>query len=383
MLFTSISPKSIRQNFSRSQLVFLTLLTITCLTGPRFAQAEFQLNFLPESSHLDDPEWLAFNCNRPSTGGGDWEDCDENDEFRDNNGRDSTPFLFERVRAPGSSDQYYHTIIGMPGSDFVQEAYIKITRYYGDGDCDNGCKFSSSPREVDDLGPISDSLGDWRDITEYRDNAYDPMGPARFSGSGTANPNSTQFRQVMASDGFEQDMVKAKFNQKHKLNQDLNAEAGKVIHSFELDMTNSTFEQSDIAGIMTRNYFKVTGSNDTSPIEFDITDSFYQDRGGFDISGGKYRFDRLYTTSINGTSFENEYSGEGAGYNIWQVDWKKYYDPSQNNYIAPSSNGDGDDKGPKGHLYGCYDECSSSAQYQPWEGGKTWSSWSDSNMNKN
>jgi len=64
----------------------------------------------------------------------------------------------------------------------------------------NGCTFYSSPREVDDLGPVSDSLGDWRDITEYRDYAYDPMGPARFSGSGTANPKSTQFRQVMVND---------------------------------------------------------------------------------------------------------------------------------------------------------------------------------------
>ncbi len=367
----------------KTPTVLLVLLAL--FMTPTASLAEFALNFMPESRHFDDPEWLAFNCNRPRAGGGDWEECDKNDLLRDNNGRDSTAFLFERVRDPNSSDQYYHTIIGMPGSDFVQEAYIKITRYYADDDCDNGCSPRSTPAEVDDLGPISDSLGDWRDIDKYANNAYDPMGPATFSGSGTANPKSTQFRQVMAGDGFEQDMTKAAFNKKPKLNQELNQELNHgILASFELDMTNSSYDQADIAGVMTRNYVKVTadGPGGSSPIAFDITDGFYQDRGGFDITGGKFRYDSLYSSTINRptSSLQNEYSGEGAGYNIWNEDWKKYYDTAQNTYLAPPRDGDDDDRGPRGHLYGCTDECGSSKVYQPWEGGRTWSSWSSNRL---
>jgi len=393
MQFTNISPKSVDYDVSSNKLVLLTLLAITCFTVTDLAQAEFVLNFQPETSRYEDPEWLNFNCNRPRASGGGFEDCDDNDEFRDNNGKDSTAFLMERVRDPNSGDQYYHTIIGLEGSDFVQEAYIKITRYFGNDDCNNGsCNPSSTPREVDDLGPISDSRGDWRDITEYRDNAYDPMGPSVFSGSGTANPKSTQFRQLMGGDGFSQDMTKAKFNTKHKLNQDLNAEAGKVIHSFELDMTNSTYDQDHIAGLMNKNYFKITGSgiNGTSPIEFDITDSFYQDRGGFDISGGKYKFVKKYDETIGlPIALENEYIGAGGGYNIWNEDWKKYYDPSQNGPIdipcTPDKDGkcDGNSSGLKRALYSGGDKDNQSQYYQPFSGGKTWASWSENRMSNN
>lgn len=387
MLFKHISLKPLGK-YSSKKAIFLALLTVVCISEARVAQAEFVLNFQAENRRFEDPEWLNFNCNRGGGGGEDngFEECDKNDLFRDNNGRDGTAFLMERVRDPNSSDQYYHTIIGEEGSDFVQEAYIKITRYYADDDCDNGCTPRSTPTKVDDLGPISDSLGDWRDIDKYTNNAYDPMGPARFSGSGTANPKSTQFRQVMANNGFEQDMTKAKFNQKHLLTQTLDVAYegnARLEHRFELDMTNSTFDQADIAGVMKENYYRMTGSGSQGSIWFDITEGFFQDRGGFDITGGKYTFARLYNTTINNSGpLENEYSGEGAGYNVWNENWKAYYDESQNNYAAPSRNGDDDDdddrRRPDTTLYSCYDDCG--AKYEPWEGGATWSSWSSNRM---
>lgn len=336
---------------------------------PAAVQAEFSLNFMPETSRFEEPEWLNFNCNRPRAPGGDFEDCDDNDEFRDNNGRDRTAFLMERVRDPNSTDQYYHVIIGLPGDDFVQEAYIKITR---NCDEDRGCRVGSIPREVDDLGPISDSLGNWRDITETRDNAYDPLGPAEFSGSGTANPNSTQFRQILDSDGVFQEITKASFNRKHKIVQ--NIDSGGVFHDFELDMTNSTFDQSNIAGVMSKNILRVTDGDFVS--EFDINNmgdlvppdappGQRKQNVDVNVTGGKYVYVNKYQTSMSGGPFESEYEGEGAGFNIWEQDWKVWYDPSQN----------------VGHLYGCDDECNG-GRADPFSGGSGWSSgWGGSRSN--
>ena len=307
-------------------LLFINLVSLGT------AQAEFNLNFLPESSRYEEPEWLNFNCNRPRAPGGGFEDCNDNDDFRENNGSDRTPFLMERVRHAGTNDQYYHTIIGMPGDDFYQEAYVKITRYM-----DEDGRISSNPQEVDDLGPISDSMGDWSDITERRDNAYDPLGPAHFSGSGTANPKSTQFRQVVDSDGVYQDITKQFFNRKHIITQEINS--GNVYHDFELDMTNSTFDQQNIAGQMNKNYLRVTDGSFSS--EFDINNITLADNSVVDVSGGKYIYVNKYQTTMSGSNFENEYEGEGAGYNIWEENWKHWYDPAQNS----------------GHLHSCYSDC--------------------------
>ncbi len=317
----------------KAQVFFQFVINIAYITP---ALAEFNLNFLPETSRYEDPEWLNFNCNRPRAPGGGFEDCDDNDEFRGNNGSDLTSFLLERVRDPGTSDQYYHTIVGLPGDDFYQEAYVKITRYMND----NG-GWSTSPREVDDLGPISDSMGNWRDITESQDNAYDPLGPAYFSGSGTANPKSTQFRQVVDSEGVYQDITKAHFTLKHIIAQTI--DSGSVFHEFEIDMTNSNFDQDHIAGQMNKNYLLIADASFNS--EFDILNIGDAGAGNIpsanpnsvvDISGGKYKYVNKYQSTLSGTSFDNEYEGEGAGYNIWEENWKHWRNASQN----------------IGHLYG-------------------------------
>lgn len=295
----------------------LTLLL--CVSAA--AQAEFVLNFQPQLSRLGDPEWLNFNCNRPRAPGSGFESCDENDVFRDNNGRDTTPFLMERVRDAATGEQYYHTIIGLPDDDFVQEAYIKIVRYMNDSG-----GFSRTPQQVDDLGPISDSLGNWRDITEARDNAYDPLGPASFSGSGTANPKSTQFRQVIKSNGLYQEITKASFNKKHRIVETI--DQPEIQHQFDMDMTNSTFDQATIAGALNKNQMRITDGSFISA--FDINDMPSGGRSDINISGGKYKYVQKYSTSMTGGPFLNEYEGEGSHFNIWTEMWKEWRDPAQN-----------------------------------------------------
>ncbi len=292
------------------------------------ATSNFILNFQPNpGDRIGEPEWLNFNCNRGFSSGN-FEDCDDNDEFRDNNGRDQTAFLMERLRGDGRGDEYYHVIIGQPGDDFIQEAYIKITSRLCRGD------------DCDDLGPVSDSLGESRDITNGRNNAYDPRGPASFSGSGTANPKSTLFRQLLTdtSGGMTQDFIKADFNQKHLLNFTL--DAGFVDMDFMLDMRNSTFDDPNTPGNLV-NTLVITdpkfagipaleaGFPATAVPASDNFDST-TDAQREDVTGGKYRF-----------VSHGIYEGEGAGFDIFAADWNDFFDPSQNigHLYGPDGNG--------------------------------------------
>lgn len=311
-------PASVYHRTAAAQLALLLLL-------PAVGHAEFVLNFQPQTSRLGDPEWLNFNCNRPGAPGN-FEDCGDNDELRGNNDRDTTPFLMERVRDPVSGAQYYHTIIGLPGDDFVQETYIKITRYGND----NG--FSPIEQKVDDRGPISDSLGNWTDITDGPNNAYDPLGPASFSGSGTANPKSSLFRQIINSGGVFQETIKDSYNKKPRIVQNINTP--ELIGNFDLDMSNSSYDQANIAGLLKQNKQVVTQGSFSST--FDANTLPAGSSSGVNVTGGKFIYAQKYTTTLIGGPFVNEYVGEGAGYDIFAEIWKGWRDPAQN----------------VGHLYG-------------------------------
>lgn len=276
------------------------------------SSSQFTLNFTPKRNMATGEEIFHFSCNRPDRFG---EDCDENDEFRDNNGRDRTPFLMELLRADGVT--WWHVIIGLPGQSFVQESYIK-NRTSGSGE---------------DQGPISDGLGSTsRNFGSI--NANDPRGPATFSGSGTGNPNSAIFRQVMNNQGMVQDLTKGSFTQKHKLTQNMSGQNADV--SFVLDMSNSDFNTATVPGIMTnRLSVNDAGFNDipdfpdnfpstTTPPDsqqFDVA----QDGNSVRVTGGMYR----YVTY-------GQYEGVGKGFDIFAYDWDRIVDPAQN----------------AGHLYG-------------------------------
>ncbi len=309
-------------NFCRSYCIktsmFLALIINSIGVTAYAATSNFSLNFQPiPVDRYSEPEWLNFTCNRGSRGGDAFEDCNDNDEFRDDNGLDRTPFLMERLRGD-NGDEYYHVIIGLPTDDFVQEAYIKVnSRFCGGGDCD-------------DLGPVSDSLGESRDITNGRNNAYDPRGPASFSGSGTANPTSTLFRQILTDvdNGMQQEFLKADFNNKHLLTFTLDADF--IDLDFRLNMTNSTFADANTPGIV--EFHTLVNSDPTFDgipgIDSEIVPTLPPASNAFDVttdgdftdvSGGKYEY-----------ISHGVYSGEGAGFDIFATDWNDFFDPAQN-----------------------------------------------------
>lgn len=287
--------------------------------GTGGSTSQFTLNFTPKRSMAVGDEIYHFSCNRPDRFG---EDCGENDEFRDNNDRDRTPFAMEVLRADGA--EWWHVIIGLPGQSFVQESYIKVR---------------SGTANNDDQGPISDGLGSTsRNFGSI--NAHDPRGPATFSGSGTANPNSTMFRQLMSSQGMIQDLTKASFTQKHKLTQTMSGQNADI--NFVMDMTNSNFSTATTAGIMTNKLMvNDAGFNDIPdfPDNFPATTT-PPDSQQFDVAldgdqvrvtGGKYR----YITY-------GQYEGEGKPFDIFAYDWDKPVDPAQNAGFMYGGEGNGD-----------------------------------------
>ena len=138
------------------------LLALLSLSLPAASQAEFSLNFQKSSSSTGG-EFFNFDCNRGgrSSGG---EGCGENDELRENNGRDTTPFLMQLVREPNTGSRYWHVIIGLPGDDFVQEHWIRTRNDRG-----------GRGEDDDEVGPWSDSLGTNQQITNARDPLGDPF----------------------------------------------------------------------------------------------------------------------------------------------------------------------------------------------------------------
>lgn len=302
-------------------LLLFAVSALSTLSGHIYADgysgngttSQFTLNFTPKRSMAYGEDIFHFSCNRPDSFG---EDCDKNDEFRGNNGSDRTPFAMEVLRADGA--QWWHVIIGLPGQSFVQESYIK-TR--------------SGTAGNDDQGPISDGIGSTSNNFGSI-NANDPRGPATFSGSGTGNPKSTMFRQLLNSQGMVQDLTKASFTQKHKLAQTMTGQNADI--NFVMDMTNSNFDTATTPGNMTN---KLTvndaGFNDipafpdnfpstTTPPDsqqFDVA----LDGSNVHVTGGTYRY----------VSW-GQYEGEGKGFDVFAYDWDKPVDPAQN----------------AGHLYG-------------------------------
>ncbi len=301
---------------SRSLTVIVLSLAALVVITPVEA-GPFTLNFTPQSGRGGgDDNVFSHSCNRPQRWG-----CNENDKFRDNNSRDTTPFLMELFTAGGA--QWWHVIIGLPGESFVQEAYIK-TRTRGGGD---------------DQGPISDGIGSTSSNFSLID-ANDPRGPSSFSGSGTGNPKSSVFRQVLNSQGMVQDLIKTELSQKHKLSQSMTGQNADI--DFVLDMTNSNFDTATTPGVMS-NKLTVNDSafNDipSFPDNFPPS-STPPDSQRFDVAldgkqvnvtGGKYR----YLTW-------GQYEGEGKGFDIFAFNWNKLVDPAQNAGHLYGGNGKGD-----------------------------------------
>ena len=277
-----------------------SLVTVFSLviSNPTALHAEFELNFTPNGDAGSNGGgrggwggsgdgaggWSNVECNGSSTGGG-------GTGWGGNRGGSS---FFSLGRGCGSGyflqevgNGYFHVIVGDPSDDFALEWYIRSS------------------------GEYSTAL-----TTGYLDNIENPLGSnVKQTGNGAGNPKTVHIREIVRGDGMEQEFLKAKNEYKPKITQDIND--GSISTHFVADMSMLTYSDQKTPGTI----INTSTINDPDIPEASAHFDMSQDAPGVDISAG------MYTHS--GGEFKN-YTYAKDGFDVYDVKWIDFCDPSQN-----------------------------------------------------
>lgn len=216
-----------------------------------------------------------------------------------------TPFLYELVSDTNGVD-YYHMIIGAPADGFGEELYIRLaspsTGYGGIGNIigrsDSGGTFSNPG------------------------NGGDPLGVAGSvtSGDGSGNPGSVLMHMIVNDGEISMEFLKDASDRKPVLTQAINAP--DITSSVVIDMRNSTYSDMNTPGVML-NTMSLKGP-DVPPgnPQFDMA----RDGQNTNVNAGRY-------TYSSGT-----YTYSDGGFNLGNVKWGDFFDPTESNPWAFSAN---------------------------------------------
>lgn len=132
---------------------------------------------------------------------------------------DGTTFLQETL-VDVDGKRYWHLIIGDYAADgFAQEVFIKSSS--GNASCYNGGDMMGGSSIY-----CSDSAADTSSQSSSARNMGQPYQAgvnAGLTGTGTANPTSAIFRQLMSDGEITYEFIKDQFDKKQKLTQNINA----------------------------------------------------------------------------------------------------------------------------------------------------------------
>ncbi len=213
---------------------------------------------------------------------------------------DQTPFLQERVLGD-DGQPYYHTLIGLPGDDFLQETYIRrglggAWQNDGAGTSSGGVNFQGNNRPLDP----------------------DPT----LSGNATANPTRVLVRQVNSDGEFFQEFFKDTLANKPKIDQTLTT--ADMTATFSVDMRGLALSDM-ITGVNSIiNTLSLTGGDAPAGLagNFDYATDVQQPH----LTAGKYRW--ISGSGPDNSSGSWQYS-EGD-FNPDAVDWAAFRDDSEN-----------------------------------------------------
>ncbi len=184
--------------------------------------------------------------------------------------------------------------MGDPASGFAQDVYIErgFTRFQGgEGSAVGG-----------------GGLGG---------NNVDPFGPT--SGTGEANPRKVLIRQIISDDEISMDFTKDKFDRKPVITQMLTP--SDMSSFFQLDMSNSSYDDDTTPGILSYNMSLADDFQDQADFNFatDIQDST--------VTGGRF----TYTDGFGPGGSDGTYTYEGGNFDQAAVTWEVYFDHSMAN----------------------------------------------------
>lgn len=277
------------------------LLTFTCIP----AGAEFELNFLPNSritSNIANVHCTTGSGDGVVPGGsGGWGGGGGGGGGFQYYGCGSDYFIQEVVRDP-ELGSYYHLILGDPTTDdFAMEFYLA-----GDYNSDSG--------------------GNWH-------NAHDPLGDSQsVTGNGSGNPKRIYMKMINNDGpGFNQEFLKSRQAEKPVITQ--NIVDGPMRQDFTADMSNSSYDQSNITGDIVNTLFF-----DDSPLSPGSMGGFDMASGvdkGF-VTAGRYRYSNGGSGGGSGWGGDGSrdagghYTYEHGGFDVYAVDWLAYCIPEQN-----------------------------------------------------
>lgn len=273
----------------------LAALTLLLMFGIRDGHSQFALNF---QANPGASVW--YNCNRGSP---------TNTCIHGNSAdREKTPFLQEMV-SDGSAN-YYHLIIGDPATGFAQETYIRQgSAYFQGGTGSSSAGNIANGGMGGGRGPLDTETG------------------TGTVGTGTGNPTRSQIRQVVGTPGaeFYQEFLKSSFLTKPKVTQ--NITIPEIATVFIMDMSAINYSTNSIAGTVTNTLRFI--NPDASGGNFDMT----TDKQASNVTGGRYTWSPGFSSGqSNGT-----YSYADGGAPLNTVDWKAFYNPTQNTCWSYSS----------------------------------------------
>lgn len=279
-------------------------------------------------------------------------------------GTDETSWQIPQVVTDGTHN-FYHIVMGENvdeqdenvGDYFKQEFYIRMgfpldtagLTTGGHYDPDHSLVSWSWATKISKNGNWGSASGGDSWIGRYNgsskfissdNNAYYPLQApdGRDDGNGSGNPNMVIIRQKMKSGDLESEFLKDVFGTKPKILQTLNnAEINQVV---EIDMRNLTYDPDNPQSLAEPTKVVLTQDtvlSDTYTDRWVYGDNAYENNSKLYSSAGKYTY-----TEGSGT-LEEQKHGKGRGgaggtytyadaeFDIYAVEWEKYFDHGEAN----------------------------------------------------
>ncbi len=274
------------------------LVCVCCL--PMYAQAEFDLNFIP---------------NNP---GASFDPCQVQQGLGCVGGSGSqTPFLSETVGDsqlpeividPDSGASYYHLIVGDLTEGFIQEVYVQ--RGFG----------SYQGQQLSASGGATNVPG----------NAIDPLGiTAVDSGNGDSNPRRVIMRQLVTDDEMTSEFLKDKYDLKPVMTQTINAL--DINTSVTIDLSNSDYFDLSTPGTMSNTMVLLGPDAPAGQAQFDMG-SDVQDSH---INAGQYTYTSGSGRGGSGGTYDYV---DGGSFDMTNTPWETFFNPDTSGPWAYTTN---------------------------------------------
>lgn len=308
-----------KQSYLIRELGLLSRVVVTLLSVglPQTGQAQVVFNFAPVDTAFGDHGRIDVRCYRPEGPNISCVDAWSN--------VDGTPFLQELYVDPQTNQSYYHVIVGLPESGFVQETYIRANGQPWEGGLgsaslgDGICRFDRTQYNINECN-MGDVLGATHDNV--------------FTGNGSGDPRAAQIRQLVGgtwndatkswtcgtNDTFCQQFLKNSFSNKPVITQTLQDAATGMKGFVQIDMSNSDYATDAIAGTLSNTLeFTLPQFIDIPGFNF-ATD---KSEAGSRVTAGQYIF--TGTGPTNATLEPYRYI-DGGGF-LLDRDWTRFANP--------------------------------------------------------